>query len=321
MALCQWFFYAFIIYWLDRYEKEPGVLLGGVFTWGALVAAISAFAFNTILGVGIYLVTGSEMLSEWSTGSLVAPIIEETVKGFAVLLIFLAFRSEFDSLLDGVVYAAITALGFAATENAYYIYSYGFLENGWSGIISVSLIRILVVGWQHPFFTAFFGIGLATARTTTKKWLKILAPFSGWLVAVLAHSVHNTIASIGSSIICIFGSLLDWSGWLAMLIFIFWTISQEKKMIQQYLKDEMINNVITSRQYETALSSWNRNLEMLKSLTRGSLRITARFYQICAELSHKKSQLEKFGEEKNNSQIIFELRKELLQLSPSISIE
>ena len=33
------FVYAGFVYWLDRYEKEPLPLLGGVFMWGALVAA------------------------------------------------------------------------------------------------------------------------------------------------------------------------------------------------------------------------------------------------------------------------------------------
>ena len=50
---------------------------------------------------------------------MIAPIIEESLKGLAVLLVFLLFRKEFDSILDGIVYAAITALGFAATENSH----------------------------------------------------------------------------------------------------------------------------------------------------------------------------------------------------------
>lgn len=32
------FVYAMFVYWLDRYEKEPILLLGGVFIWGAVVA-------------------------------------------------------------------------------------------------------------------------------------------------------------------------------------------------------------------------------------------------------------------------------------------
>ena len=46
-------FFAWIVYWLDRYEKEPGILLGGVFVWGAVIAAGAAFMINTTLGLGV----------------------------------------------------------------------------------------------------------------------------------------------------------------------------------------------------------------------------------------------------------------------------
>ena len=59
------------------------------------------------------------------------------------------------------MYAGITALGFAATENFFYIYTYGYREQGLAGILSLFLIRVILVGWQHPFFTMFTGIGLA----------------------------------------------------------------------------------------------------------------------------------------------------------------
>src|SRR5512137_996937 len=141
--------FASVLYWLDRYEKEPLVLLGGVFLWGAVVAAGSAFLINTVLGLGIYVFTGSDLATDLATGSLVAPLVEEILKGLAVLVIFLAFRSEFDSVLDGIIYAGVAALGFAATENVYYIYTYGFQQGGWSGLFSLAFIRIILVGWQH----------------------------------------------------------------------------------------------------------------------------------------------------------------------------
>jgi len=107
--------FAYILYWLDRYEKEPLLLLGGVFLWGAVVAAGSAFLINTTLGLGIYVFTGSNFATDLATGSLVAPLVEETLKGLAVLGVFLVFHSEFDSVMDGIIYAGVAALGFAAT--------------------------------------------------------------------------------------------------------------------------------------------------------------------------------------------------------------
>ena len=169
-------FFAWIVYWVDRYEKEPRLLLGVVFVWGAVLAAGAAFLVNTVLGLGVYLFTRSDSITELTTGSLIAPIVEECLKGLAVLVVFVIFRREFDSILDGIIYASVTALGFAATENAYYIYTFGYNENGVLGIFVMFVIRVFLVGWQHPFYTAFTGIGLAVSRLSHKSALKIIAP-------------------------------------------------------------------------------------------------------------------------------------------------
>ena len=190
--------FAYILYWLDRFEKEPLLLLGAVFLWGAVVAAGAAFIINTVLGIGIFVFTGSEAATNLTTGSIIAPLVEETLKGAAVLIVFLIFRREFDSVLDGIIYAGVAALGFAATENTYYIYSYGYQEGGWSGLFTLVFVRVILVGWQHPAYTALIGIGLAVARANRSWAVKIAAPLLGWAAAIFTHALHNTIASFAS---------------------------------------------------------------------------------------------------------------------------
>ena len=207
------FFFAFFIYWLDRYEKEPKALLTTVFFWGVIVAAGGAFIINTVLGVGVYLFTGSEAATELTSGSLIAPVVEETLKGLAVLIVFFIFRREFDSILDGIIYAAIVALGFAAAENSYYIFARGYQENGWTGFWVLVFVRIVLVGLQHPFYTAFIGIGLAISRMNRQMAIILLAPLIGWCVAVFTHAFHNTLLDVmpglgGMAV----GALFDWSG-------------------------------------------------------------------------------------------------------------
>ena len=308
-------FYASIIYFLDRYEKEPLPLLGAVFTWGAAVAAAGAFVINTSMGEGIILVTHSESLANLTTGFMVAPLVEETLKGLAVLLVFWLFHKEFDSILDGIVYAAITALGFAATENAFYIYNLGFLKTGWAGLFSVSFIRVIVVGWQHPFFTSFLGIGLAYARMHKNRAVKILAPIAGWAVSITAHAFHNLLASLGVGLLCILGSVLDWTGWLAMFIFILLMANREKILQRKFLEEEMELGNISAAQYFTAQSTRLQVLAFFK----GQGLTTIRFYQLCAELSHKKNQLDQLGDEDGNTLIIQNLRTRLKDLSPFAS--
>ncbi len=310
------FLFAGFIYWLDRYEKEPRILLGAAFTWGAVVAAGGAFFINTMAGMGIYMFTGSQSVTEFSTGSLVAPIVEECLKGFAVLLVFLIFHSEFDSVLDGIIYAATVALGFAATENTYYIYTMGYLPNGWEGLVELVFVRVILVGWQHPFYTAFTGIGLALARLSRSTRAKLFWPLFGLLLAFTTHSLHNTLAElVGGTGGMAFTTLFDWSGWLLMFFFILWMIRRERKSMQLHLEEEVGLGVISFRQYEDACSGWLRTRALLSSLGTSRYRSRSRFYQLCGEMSHKKQQLALLGEERNNSEIVSRLREELRSLS------
>ncbi len=314
-------FFSWLVYWTDRYEKEPKLLLGGVFIWGAIVAAGAAFIINTILGIGIYIFTESESFTDLTTGSLIAPIVEESLKGFAVLVVFLIFRHEFDTILDGIVYAAIAALGFAATENAFYIFSYGYLEGGLSGIFWLVFVRVILVGWQHPFYTAFIGIGLAISRLNRNVLVKSFAPILGWCMGIFAHSIHNTLASflegLGGLAVSTF---LDWSGWLIMLLFIMWALYRERSWIVKHLPEEVTLGIITPEQYHIACSAWKQSYARFASLASGKFGATSRLYQKTAELAYKKQQLATLGEEGGNTETIERLRSEIAHLSPSVKV-
>jgi len=313
--------FAYMVYWVDRYEKEPLTLLGGVFLWGAIIAAGSAFVVNSFLGLGIYMFTGNQAFTELSTASVFAPFIEETLKGMACLLVFLYFRHEFDSILDGIVYAAITAIGFAASENIYYIYTYGFAENGMQGILYMFFVRVILVGWQHPFFTAFIGIGLAISRLSKTPSVRILAPLVGWGIAIFTHSMHNLISTVfkGMHSVAI-GIIFDWSGWIAMIIFVIWALHREKKWIRAQLNEEVLNGVITPQQYQTACSTLAQTIMRTRALFKGKYRKVDQFFLLTAELAFKKHHAYHQAEAEQNAPDIARLRLELSQLSPQISV-
>jgi RsiW-degrading membrane proteinase PrsW (M82 family) len=308
------FIMALFVYWLDRYEKEPLILLGATFFWGAIAAAGGAFVINTVFGIGIYALTGSGDIADQATASLVAPFVEEGLKGLAVLMIFLFFRNEFDSILDGIIYAAIAALGFAATENVLYIYQHGYLDGGWSGLWQLVFIRDIVVAWQHPFFTSFIGIGLAVARLNRNVLVKIIAIPAGYAFAVFAHAFHNSFGSfIGGLEGFALGSLIDWFGWFVMAVFIIFMIARERSLLQKQLKEEVASGSISMLQYQKALSPFT----MSTAFFTGGLK-ASRFYQVCGELAHKKEQFSKLGDEHGNTVIIQALRNELAALSPQV---
>jgi protease PrsW len=305
------FFFAAVVYWLDRYEKEPRILLGATFFWGVVIAAGGAFIINTAFGIGIYVFTGSEGAAEIGTTSIIAPIVEEFLKGLAVAIVFFLFYKEFDSILDGIIYGGIAALGFAATENTLYIFRNGYQESGWGGLFMLAFIRVIIVGWQHPFYTAFTGIGFAISRTNKNVLIKFIAPLVGYGVAVTTHAFHNTFGGlIGGFEGFAAGTIVDWFGWTFMLGFIFWMINNERNIVKNQLRSEVISGLISQAQYQKALSPWTVT-------TAGfSGRASTRFYQLCGELSHKKEQYNKQGDEGGNVMIIEKLRAEIAVLAP-----
>ena len=169
---------------------------------------------------------------------------------------------------------------------------------------------------MHPFFTAFTGIGLAIARTSSNMLVKIIAAPAGYTVAVMLHAFHNTFSTvIGGGGGFLMGLIADYFGYAFMVAFIIWMIVHERGILKRQLVEEVNNGAISSKQYNTAISFFQTNVH-LSALTSGTFRTTSRFYQVLGELAHKKEQRAKLGEEGGNTKIIDKLRSELLQLAP-----
>lgn len=322
LAFIPALFYSWIAYWMDRYEKEPRLLLGGAFFWGAVVAAGGAFILNTIFGIAVYSFTTDPLITDIATGSISAPFVEESLKGFAVLMVFLIFRKEFDSVLDGIIYAAVPALGFAATENVLYMMQYGYNESGWEGIWFMFFLRVVLGAWNHAAYTAFTGIGLAIARLNRSTLIKLLAPIAGFSLSVFAHLLHNTLAvfATGEGGLAML-LVVDWLGWLFIFAIMAWAINRERQWISYHLKQEVQNGLITPDHYKVALSPFKRGLASLTSLGTGKFFSTRKFYQTCAELAYKKQQIAQLGSSSGNTiEMVNQLRAEIVQLAPKANV-
>ena len=315
--------YASIVYWLDRYEKEPRLLIGGVFVWGAIVAVFGALVWSSLLEASLSLFVQSASLIEFSGSTFIAPLVEESVKGLGVLIVFLAFRREFDSVLDGIVYAATVALGFAATENVLYLYNLGYGEGGWGSLAVLFFLRVILGGWNHAVYTSFTGIGLATTRLSRNPIVKGLAPLLGWCAAMFAHGLHNGMTDLATSAFGLGGFAatvaVDWIGWGLIFGVILWAIARERRWLTKELREEVDHGVISQAQYLTACSTWAQTGARLHALSNGRYRLTRRFYQLCGELALKKHQQESLGDERGNSAIIERLRGELGRLAAAVA--
>ncbi len=311
---------AAFVYWLDRYEKEPRLLLGFVFFWGAVVAIVGALVAQLILSGAVSAATGSERAADVAGSTLFAPITEESLKGLAVLGVFLFLRREFDSVLDGIVYASIVALGFAATENVFYLYG-EYTEKGMEGLGTLFVVRVVLGIWDHPFYTSWIGIGLALSRLSRITAVRWLAPPLGWVASLASHSLHNTLATLaeGAGAFGLLMLVVDWTGWFAISVLLLILIQREGKLVGLHLAEEVGFGRLTDAQYRTAASSWAQTGARLRTLVGAGRRPTRRFYQVCGELAHKKAQLARLGDEGRNTALIEQLRAELAGLSRQAS--
>ena len=157
--------YTLLVWWLDRYEREPFRLLVVAFFWGAVPAIALAILLEYRLG-DPFAALEPVLLREFGMDSLVVPVIEELTKGLALLLLFLLVRNEFDNVLDGIVYGAVIGFGFAMTENALYFIDL-LRKGGADQFTNVVMLRLLLFGLNHAFYSAIVGAGFGLAAEVT----------------------------------------------------------------------------------------------------------------------------------------------------------
>lgn len=172
-----------------------------------------------------------------------APLVEETAKGTAILLLFLFRRRHFESVLDGIVVSGLVATGFAFTENVLYLGT-AFSEDKALGsatlgstTVATFIVRGLMTPFAHPLFTSMTGIGFALAATVRPgrhwRWRWTL-PLAYWLLAMTLHGTWNGssrspvvfLTVYVSVMIPAFGLVL----WLA-----FWARSAQLRTIRTHL--------------------------------------------------------------------------------------
>ncbi len=309
-ALIPTLFYVAIIYWVDRYEKEPWWLLVSAFLWGAIPSIIVAYIANSLLSIPFYWLagqTGGDALA----ASLIAPPVEETIKGLAVLGIFLLWRHEIDSPLDGIIYGAMVGMGFAMIENVYYFVN-TYQTSGAEALGMNIFMRGIIFGLNHALFTSMTGLGVALARMTTNQFARFAAPIGGWMAAMFLHFVHNTAVSSGNAL-CLLAFLSDWGGVTLVLVIIIWALVQERRWLKQYLVEEVSNYTLTVNQYKLASSSRQRakyTWNQLLTQGPGAYFAAARFFRKCSELAYKKHHHTLFADEKSG-ELIESLRADL----------
>lgn len=138
----------------DRHQPEPRRRLLIAFLLGAAACGLAALGYFLLELLGVPDPKFGEC--GWTAVFCFAFIgpLEEGAKVLMACLVVFRWR-EFDEPLDGFVYAAAIALGFASVENFY---------NTGEVIWSHQLARTVALPITHALFSAIWGFGIGYAR-------------------------------------------------------------------------------------------------------------------------------------------------------------
>lgn len=211
-----------VILALDRMEPEPASTLVLSFLWGAGAAALVAMVLNTLNFVVItdQLVDADD--GWYWTAVVGAPIVEEVLKGFVLFGMLWFRRHEINGPTDGIIYASMVGLGFAATENISYFIDAAEVDQ----LGFVFLMRAVVAPLLHPLCTAMTGIGVAVAAMSRPGLLRFTAPLIGLAGAIALHSLWNAASSRGPA-----GLAIVYSLGLIVLVALFVVVRRERRRL------------------------------------------------------------------------------------------
>lgn len=303
--------YPLFLYWMDRYEKEPLALVVAAFVWGFIPAAIFALVSQFLLDIPLYLAEIDPASADLFATVFSAPLTEELFKGMAVFLVYMLWRREFDGVLDGIIYGGLVGFGFAAIENIFY-----FLDAD----VTVVLLRAVVFGLNHAFFTSLTGIGFGVARHARSSILRFFAPLIGLAAAMTAHGLHNLTVSLVSeapALLCL-TFLADWGGVLFVFGVMLYSLRREHQWLVNELRDEVSTNTLTQSQYQISSSAMRRFGTLLDALVKGGpqkWRKVGRYFDTLTELAYKKHAFNRRGEAGASQTLIDRLRTRASLLS------
>ncbi len=167
----------FFIFKIDKYEKEELWPLVITFLLGGLGTIPLLFWESWVSTTAL-----EQNINIWKTlviAFLIVAASEEFVKSL-VVYVYPYHQSFFNERLDGIIYSATAAMGFASVENFLYAYQYD-----WTSV----LVRAFTAVPIHAAFGVIIGYYFGLAKfNKEKQWNYILR---GLLIAISLHGLYD----------------------------------------------------------------------------------------------------------------------------------
>jgi RsiW-degrading membrane proteinase PrsW (M82 family) len=205
--------FAVLVYRTDA-RREPPWLVVLTFVLGSVAALVSLLVVGRaagLTGLDVRVSTAGESGALVFLFFVVAPA-QEAGKVAAAWPAFLS--KHFDEPYDGVVYAASSALGFAAVENGFILHAH---PTG-----GIWLARALLSLPAHVFFACFWGYALGRAKHSKARIPVFPAAF---LASIVAHGLYaHFVYGRGP------GALLAVTPLLAVMGVVAWLLARDLRL-------------------------------------------------------------------------------------------
>ena len=222
------------LFCLDTIEKEPvGLLLKLFLVEGVLCLLVVAFVELAFENIALLFLDEDSTLFAVVDNLICVALVEEGFK-FLVLRLFTWKHKAFNYRFDGIVYAAVTALGFAAFENALYI-----LDDG----LGTALLRMVSAVPGHCVDGILMGIFYGKAKLYAVQGNKAASKrclFLSLLAPIAEHGFYDFFAGVDFA-----GSPVLFFGYefllTAVVMVLVWRLAQKDEAIAKPLAAENYN--------------------------------------------------------------------------------
>ena len=201
----------------ERCHRQQWISIIVCFLWGATIAVLAALILEIILQIPLESSYSLAEITPFLAVVVIAPIVEEFTKPLALRL--RTVRSQLSELEDGLIYGAVAGLGFSATENL--LYGFSFLEEGFVVFLMLMAMRSVGGCLLHASATALTGYGFGKTVMKRSSFLGVLPYF---LLAIFLHGFYNFLVSYE-----MFGLL---SGLILAFLFVLLAITIIRKKIR-----------------------------------------------------------------------------------------
>ncbi len=186
LAILPIIFYVCLVYFKDKYEKEPILKLLKYFLFGVLVSFIAILLERYFSSLNIFYGVANKLY----TSFFIAGFIEEGLK-YIFLIVILLKDKDFNEKLDGIIYSIFISLGFATIENIVYL----IRESTKSSFI-IAIIRGIICIPSHIVFAIVMGYYISEYKFYKKRDIRNINLVYAFIFPILFHGVFDFILMI-----------------------------------------------------------------------------------------------------------------------------